>query len=79
MIAPLLIIKRVANRNALTGGILVARTAGPLKFGSSGGSTDRGALRGDYSMSLVGSCGGSSGKLGVGVETTVDLHRDSEV
>jgi len=79
VIAPLLIIKRVANRNALTGSIIVTGTVSSLKFGNGGGLTGDGALPGGHSMSTADSCGLNSGELGVGVGTAVDLHRDGKV
>ena len=79
VIAPLLIIKRVANRNALTGSILVTGTVSSIEFGSGGEVIGDGVLPGGYSMSSVDSCGTNSGELGVGVGTPVDFRRDSKV
>ena len=78
MIAPLLIIKRVANRSALAGSIVVTGTVGSLKFGS-GGSRGGGPLPSGSSSSLVDSCEKSSGEPGIGVGATIDLHQDSKV
>ena len=79
MIAPLLIIKRVANRSALAGSIVVTGTVGSLKFGSGGGSRGGGPLPSGSSSSSVDSCEKSSGELGVGVGATIDLHQDGKV
>ena len=79
MIAPLLIIKRVANRSALTGSIAVTGDTGPLEFGSGGGSTGGEPFTGGNSMSSTGSCRKNSVELGVGVGATIDLHLDSKV
>jgi len=80
VIAPLLIIKRVANRSALTGDIIVTGTINSLKFGSGGSGSDD-TLPGGSFVSSVDSCSKNSGELGVGVgvEATIDLHRDSKV
>jgi len=79
VIAPLLIIKRVANRSALTGSIVVTGTVGSLKFRSGEGSTGGGPLPSGTSASSADSCRKISGELGVAVGAMVDLHLDSKV
>ena len=79
MIAPLLIIKRVANRSALTGSIVVTGTVGSLKFRSGEGSVGGGPLPSESSTSSAESWRNDSGEFGVGVGATIDLHLDSKV
>ena len=78
MIAALLILKRVANRSALTGSIVITGTISSLKFRSGGVSTGGSPLPSGSSVSSVdtNSCEKGSGVLGVGVGATVDLHQD---
>ena len=80
VIAPLLIIKRVANRSALTSNTIAtghigsfhARARGELTGGSDVPSRA-------YPVGLTDEHEKASGKLefGVGVETTIDFHQDS--
>jgi len=80
VIAPLLIIKRVANRHAsknstiVTGNIVSFKPEGQRESRNSGST-----LPSAYPMNSVDRYGESSGELGVGVETTIDFHRDSKV
>ena len=78
MIAPLLIIQRVANKSALTSDSIAlenissfrARTREELTGGSS-------ALPGGDTTDSVGRHGVDfSGELGIGVETTINSHGD---
>ena len=74
MIAPLLIIQRVADQSALTSTTIASRSTASLNTGIRGKTTNgSGTLAGGYAMDKYG---GASGDLGVGVETTVDLHQD---
>ena len=77
MIAPLLIIQRVADQSALTSTTIASRSTASLNVGSRLGKTTNGsgtlATGGGYPMDKYG---GGSADLGVGVETTVDLHQD---
>ena len=75
MIAPLLIIQRVADQSALTSTTIASRSTASLNIGSSRGKTTNGSgtLAGGYAMDKYGK---GSGDLAVGVETTVDLHND---
>ena len=76
MIAPLLIIQRVADQSALTSTTIASRSTASLNIGSRGGKTTNGSgtlAGGGYAMDKYG---GGSGDLGVGVQTTVDLHQD---
>ena len=76
VIAPLLIIQRVANQSALTS-TSVTGGVGSFSFRSRGGTAgSSGTLSGGYPMNY----GGGFGKeLNVGVETTVDFHQDTKV
>ena len=75
MIAPLLVIQRVANKSALTSGVVVsanfsgfkARNGGQWTAGSS-------ALPSGDPMRFAKRNGKNSGELGVGVATTIDSH-----
>jgi len=75
VIAPFLIIQRVANQSALTSTTIASRSTASLNIGSSRGKTTNGSgtLAVGYAMDKFGK---SSGDLGIGVETTVDLHQD---
>ena len=77
VIAPLLIVQRVANRSALTSETITAVPTISFNPWSRGESTG-GALPGGDPMSLD-ERGKKSGELGFRVRTTIDLHRDSEV
>ena len=78
VIAPLLIIRRVANKSAFTSDTInpgsissfKARTRGEL----TGSSVD---ISGGNPGSSVGECGMDSGELGV--ENVIDFHRESKV
>jgi len=77
VIAPLLIIQRVANQNALTSNTITSGNTGSFNMRSRGKSTgSNGTLPSGYRMSSVDKYGNNSGELGVGVETTIDLRRD---
>jgi len=80
VIAPLLIIQRVANRRALTSRCVVTGSAASAHYRNSartevGGET----VPGGYPLKSVHKCEGGSRGLGVRVETTIDFHRDSKV
>ena len=77
MIAPLLIIQRVADKSALTSDAIVSGSVSSLKTGSQEELTSGNDALGGYSMSSEGKRGiNSSGKLGVVVETAINFHRD---
>lgn len=77
VIAPFLIIRRVANQSALTSNTLVS---GNARFRSqSKSSSVGGTLPGEFRLSSVDTYQKSSSdqfQVGVGVETTIDLHHD---
>ena len=73
VIAPLLIIRRVANRSVLTGETISVRTIS-FGLGSRGESTGD-APPGVDPISLVDEYGKNSGEAGVRVESTIDLHQ----
>ncbi|KAF9652147.1 hypothetical protein BDM02DRAFT_3183873 [Thelephora ganbajun] len=76
VIAPLLIIQRVANQSALTSNIVVSGPATSLNFRSRGKSTGASSTLPDgYSMDSVGRYGKGTDELGVGVESTIDFRR----
>ena len=80
VIAPLLIIKRVANQSALTSTSVVTGGVGSFSFRSRGGAAGgSGTLPGGYPMNSGGSFGKGSKELNVGVETTIDFHQDTKV
>ena len=81
MIAPLLIIKRVANRSALTSETIVTGNIGSFHARTrelTGGSDIPSRV---YPVGLADEHEKVSGELGVGVgmETTIDFHRDSSM
>jgi len=76
VIAPLLIIQRVASKKALTSDTLATGHVSSFKFRSqvesmSGSDTSPGK----YHMGSVDRYGKNPGELGIEVETTVDLHQ----
>lgn len=79
VIAPLLIVLRVANRSALTSSI-VPETAGSTHF-----SGQRGSMSGfgtHPSATPIGSVHGYgkiSGELGIGAEMAIDIHGDTAI
>jgi len=78
VIAPLLIVKRVAEKNASPSNTVATGNTGSSRSQrESKGSS--GILYSGYPMDSVGKYRETSGELRVGVETTVDLHRDNEV
>ena len=78
MIAPLLIVQRVANRSALTSHTINAGHVGLFNPRRQGGPTGGdGTPLGGYLMSSAGGYGKSRSD-GVTVETTIDLHPDGE-
>ena len=76
VIAPLLIINRVANRSALTSRTIVTGHASALGFRSRGESMSDGALPGVCPVSLVDPRGKNSGELEVGAEPITYFRRD---
>ena len=79
MIAPLLIIKRVANRSALTSDTIATGHVGSFHARTrelTGGSDVPSRV---YPIDLADEHEKVSGELGfgVGIETTIDFHRDS--
>jgi len=77
VIAPLLIIRRVANQSALTTNTIISGHVPSLSLRGRGKSLgSSGTLSGEYHMGSADKRGKSSGELGVEVETTIDFHRD---
>jgi hypothetical protein len=77
VIAPFLIIIRVANRSALTSSTIVSGNVGSIHFRSHGKSTGENVtLPDDHSVSSVNAYEGAPGALGVGVERAIDLPHD---
>lgn len=79
MIAPLLIVQRVANKNALTGNVIISGSVGLLNNGGQGKFTGgSGILLGGSPMrsGMNRSGTNSSGEPGVWVNTTIHFHRD---
>ena len=77
VIAPLLIIQRVANKSALTSNTLVSGRLSTFKARSRGELTDGGgAVPGGDPTSSVGEHGMDSGELRVGVEATTDALQE---
>ena len=80
VIAPLLIIQRVANKSALTKNTMVSGRLGSVKSRSQGRSMGgSGALPGGDPISPADEHEMNSGEAGAGVEifeTAIDSHRD---
>ena len=78
VIAPFLIIIRVADRRALTGDSTISGNTGSTQIGSQGKSSSGGRTVLDgYPMNSVDAYPGKiPDRLRVGVETTIDLHHD---
>ena len=77
VIAPLLIIQRVANKSALTGNNITSRHLSSFKVRSRGISTGGNITLPDrVPMSSVDGRGVDFGEFGDRDETTVDFHRD---
>jgi len=77
VIAPFLIIQRVANQSALTSNSVATGNPGSFNFRSRGRTTDgSGTLSGGYPMDSADKYGKSSGELGIGVNTTLEFHQD---
>ena len=77
VIAPLLIVLRVANRSALTSNSVVSGKPSSIHFMSRETWTDGGTVPGRHPASWIDAHGKSSGELGVVVERTIDLRRDT--
>jgi hypothetical protein len=68
VIAPYLVILRVANRSALTSDTIASGVTGSLHFASQASSTDSsGTLPAEYSMSSTEMDGEATDEAGVGV------------
>ena len=78
MIAPLLIIQRVASKSASVATATISGNLDLLEAGSQREFTggDWALPSGNTAKSVDGRGMNSSGELGVRVETTIDLHRD---
>jgi hypothetical protein len=77
VIAPLLIIQRVANRKAFTSETIVTGRTSSMNFRNQGESTGgSGTLPGGYPKFSADKHRMNSGELGIGVETTIDFHQD---
>ena len=75
MIAPLLVIQRVADKSALTSDSVASPHSSEFKARNGGQWTgDSGTLPTVDSMHLANRKGKNSGELGVGVTTTIDFH-----
>lgn len=74
VVAPFLVILRVADRSALTSDTITSGTLGSFSFTSQGKSTDdSGTFLSEYSVSpMEMSNGNTSGEIGVGVATTAN-------
>ena len=76
-IAPFLITLRAANQSALTNVSIVSGDVGSLRFRSRGKSTSgHGTTLGRHPTSSIASDEDTYPELGVGIESTVGLHRD---
>lgn len=77
VIAPFLIIIRVANRSALTSDTVVSRGVGSIRFRKQGKSTIGGETIPDrHPVDSLDAYGETPGEIGVGTETTIDLRYD---
>ena len=79
MIAPLLVIQRIANKSALTSNTIASGHLSSFKARSRADVTGGGGTLpsgDDYPMSSVDEPAVTSGELGAGAETTIDLHRE---
>ena len=80
MIAPLLIIQRVAKQSALTSNTIPTGHIGSFHARSLGESTsDSGTLPGEYSLNLMDKHAESSGELAVVPDITIGFYQDSIV
>ena len=80
VIAPFLIILRVASRTAMTTDIIATADIpiGSLRFASQGGLEDHEPLSGGHAVTTLDTSGDTSNKRGIRVETTVDEIRSSQ-
>ena len=78
VIAPLLVIQRVANQSALTSETIATGNEGSINFRSQGSSTDGGTIPGGHPTSTVGMRGKNPDELGIGVGVgcTIDFGQD---
>ena len=77
VIAPLLVIQRVANKSALTSNTVASARVSEFEARAGGGSAgDSDIITSGYHMSSVGGRGVDSSELGVTVETMMDFHQD---
>ena len=75
VIAPFLVILRVANRKALTSETILSGTAGSIQFNPQmKPSAGNGTLADRYPTSSMDTYGETPGELEVGAEITIDLH-----
>ena len=80
MIAPLLIIQRVANGSALTGPAVTTGHTSSFNVRGQGEPTgSNGTPLGGYPKNLAAGYGNNPGEPGVVVERTTDLHPDGNV
>lgn len=78
VIAPFLIILRIADRSAITSDNSTSGSSGSNQFMSQGESTSSNEIPPDESPAgSVDAPGKTPGELGVEVEIAVDVHRDS--
>jgi len=76
VIAPMLIIQRVANQSALTSDSIATGNQGSFVFRSQGRTTDgSGTLPGGFPMDSTDKYGSNDG---VGVNTALEFHRDNK-
>jgi len=79
VIAPFLIIQRVANQSALTGDSVVTGNPSSFNFRSQGKTTDgSGTLPGGYPGDSKDESAKGSSELGIGVNTTLEFHDDNK-
>ena len=73
MIASLLIIQRVADKSAFTSNTITHVSAPMFRVRGQGESTDD---SGEYPMGFASKSGTTSGEVGVGVETVINVRQD---
>jgi len=79
VIAPLLVIRRVANKSALTSNTTVTGHVGSFHVGSRWSSTVSSVPPGGHSFGSAGTYRKDTGEFVVGDESTIDIRRGGEV
>lgn len=78
VIAPFLIILRVANRSAFSGDVVFSDSVGPIKFRSQLGSTGgRAPTPGEYSTTSTDAHGKHPGERTIEIVQTIELNHDT--